>query len=126
MMAPPSQLAILTSSVERLIKEEASYHKELAQQEQRLERMIASDSTEENAEFQVKQERAAIEETKAVFPPLCERIEMATDKLADKLEAEEGSAPEAEVTKAKEFITKAKALKDTGNKKEKKEQEIIA
>jgi tubulin-specific chaperone A len=37
-MPPPSQLAIATSSLQRLIKEEASYHAELAQQQKSLER----------------------------------------------------------------------------------------
>jgi len=55
-MAPPSQLAIATSSVQRLVKEEASYHKELTQQEARLEKLIASEDGDENAEFQLKQE----------------------------------------------------------------------
>jgi len=55
-MAPPSQLAIATSSVHRLVKEEASYHKELTQQKERLEKLIASEDGDENAEFQLKQE----------------------------------------------------------------------
>ena len=55
-------------------------------------------------------QRAAIEETKAVFPPLRERIILATQKLEDKLEAQDGSAPEEEVTKAKEVIAQAKAV----------------
>ena len=55
-MAPPSQLAIATSSVQRLVKEEVSYHKELAQQEARLEKLLASTDEHENAEYQLKQE----------------------------------------------------------------------
>jgi tubulin-specific chaperone A len=55
-MAPPSQLAIATSSVQRLVKEEASYHKELTQQQARLEKLLASTGEEENAEYQLKQE----------------------------------------------------------------------
>lgn len=55
-MAPPSQLAIATSAVQRLVKEEVSYHKELTQQEARLEKIIASNDEDENAEFQLKQE----------------------------------------------------------------------
>lgn len=96
--------------VQRLVKEEASYHKELTQQKARLEKLIASENEDENAEFQLKQERAAIEETKAVFPPLRERIVLATQKLEDKLEVHEGSAPEEEITKAKEMIAQAKAV----------------
>jgi tubulin-specific chaperone A len=55
-MAPPSQLAIATSSVQRLVKEEASYHKELKAQEARLEKLLASKDEDENAEYQLKQE----------------------------------------------------------------------
>jgi len=55
-MAPPSQLSIATSSVQRLVKEEGSYHKELTQQETRLEKLLASKDGDENAEYQVKQE----------------------------------------------------------------------
>lgn len=55
-MAPPGQLSIATSSVQRLVKEEASYYKELQQQEARLEKTQASKDEDENAEYQVKQE----------------------------------------------------------------------
>jgi hypothetical protein len=55
-MAPPSQLSIATSSVQRLVKEEASYYKELQQQEARLEKALASKDEDENAEYQLKQE----------------------------------------------------------------------
>jgi tubulin-specific chaperone A len=54
-MAPPSKLAIATSSVKRLVKEEASYHKELAQQEARIKK-LEEGSEDDNAEFQLKQE----------------------------------------------------------------------
>ena len=55
-MAPPSQLSIATSSVQRLVKEEASYYKELQQQEARLEKALAVNEEDENAEYQLKQE----------------------------------------------------------------------
>ena len=55
-MAPPSQLAIATSSVQRLVKEEASYHKELKAQEACVEKLLASKDEDENAEYQLKQE----------------------------------------------------------------------
>jgi tubulin-specific chaperone A len=55
-MAPPSQLAIATSSVQRLVKEEASYHKELNSQEKRLEKLLASTEEDENREYSLKQE----------------------------------------------------------------------
>jgi hypothetical protein len=55
-MAPPSQLAIATGSVQRLVKEEVSYHKELVQQEARLKKLEESKDEDENAEFVLKQE----------------------------------------------------------------------
>lgn len=54
-MAPPSKLAIATGVVTRLVKEEASYHKEIAQQEARIEKHQASEG-DENAEYTLKQE----------------------------------------------------------------------
>lgn len=58
-MAPPSQLSIAASSVQRLVKEEASYYKELQQQEARLEKAMASKDEDENAEYQLKQEASS-------------------------------------------------------------------
>jgi tubulin-specific chaperone A len=55
-MPSPSQLAIATSSVQRLVNEEASYHKELSQQQARLDKLSANNREDENAEFQLKQE----------------------------------------------------------------------
>ena len=55
-MAPPSQHSIATSSVKRLVKEEASYYKEMQQQEARLEKALAAKDEDENAEYQLKQE----------------------------------------------------------------------
>ncbi|KAI9873761.1 MAG: hypothetical protein M1830_010625 [Pleopsidium flavum] len=109
-MAPPSQLSIATSSVLRLVKEEASYHKELQQQEARIEK-LQNETGDQNAEFQLKQERKAIEETKAVFPPLRQRVADATAKLENQLEAVKESGKESnveEITKAKEAVAQAK------------------
>lgn len=53
---PPTQLAIATSVVNRLVKEEKSYHEEYKQQEARIAKMEQSNSTEENAEYELKQE----------------------------------------------------------------------
>ena len=60
-MPPPSQLAIATSSVNRLLKEEASYHKELEQEEakvQALKEKIDSGAGDDdgNASFMLKQQ----------------------------------------------------------------------
>ena len=54
-MAPPSKLTVAASSVLRLVKEEASYHKEMAQQEARIKK-LEEGSAEENAEYLLKQE----------------------------------------------------------------------
>ena len=53
-MAPPSKLAIATSAVQRLVKEEASYHKELEQQKARIQKMEGNSG--DDAEYQLKQE----------------------------------------------------------------------
>lgn len=59
-MAPPSQLAIATSSINRLLKEESSYEKELSAQEKRLADLEKGDGKGEdevgNTEFQLRQE----------------------------------------------------------------------
>lgn len=57
-MPAPSPLTIATSSVERLLKEEVSYHKEIEQQQTRIKR-LESEDIGENADFQMKQEVAA-------------------------------------------------------------------
>jgi tubulin-specific chaperone A len=60
-MPPPSQLAIATSSVNRLLKEEASYHKELEQEQNKVEALkekIDSGAGDDdgNASFMLKQQ----------------------------------------------------------------------
>jgi len=110
-MAPPSRLAIATSTLQRLVKEEASYHKELTQQEARLEKLLQNKDDDENAEFQLKQERAAIEETKAILPTFRPRIIDAVEKLQDQLQAgQQSGASEEEVRKAKDVLEKAAAV----------------
>jgi tubulin-specific chaperone A len=54
-MAPPTKLAIATGVVLRLVKEEASYHKEMAQQEERIKKAETSEG-DENAEYTLRQE----------------------------------------------------------------------
>jgi len=114
-MPPPTPLAIATSSVQRLIKEEASYHKELSAQEARLAQLQTAQATangnaDENADFQLRQEKAAIEETKAIFPPLRERIANAVVKLEEQLEkaGESGAASEVEMERGREVVRGAK------------------
>jgi tubulin-specific chaperone A len=58
-MPAPSKLAIATSSLRRLVKEEASYHNELAEHATRLAKLEA-DTSDENAEYMVKQEACGV------------------------------------------------------------------
>ncbi|KAI4746934.1 hypothetical protein E4T50_02705 [Aureobasidium sp. EXF-12298] len=129
-MAPPSQLAIATSAVNRLVKEEASYHKELEHQQARIEKLKQASSDEENAEWNLKQEvcdfdsllsrnainnvqNRALDETKAMFPELHKRIQESLAKLEQQLEQGEQNSPE-EITKAKEAVASAKnAIKES-------------
>ena len=55
-MPSPSQLSIATSAVNRLLKEEVTYRKELAGQEQRLKQMQDTKDDDENREFSLEQE----------------------------------------------------------------------
>jgi len=85
----PSQLQIAISSLKRLLKEEQSYFKEQEQQEARISKLengaIGNDE-DGNHEFQVKQERKALEETKAMIPQLRDRITNAREKLETMLD----------------------------------------
>lgn len=56
-MAPRSQLEIHTASVLRLVKEEASYHRELKDQAERVQKLEAqTGNDDENREYTLKQE----------------------------------------------------------------------
>ncbi|KAF4955291.1 hypothetical protein FGADI_4663 [Fusarium gaditjirri] len=113
-MPPPSQLAIATGSVNRLLKEEASYHKEVEEEEAKIkalkEKIDSGANDDENASFMLKQQQTALEQTKAVFEPLRQKIAAAVEKLEEQLAvSEELSAPEDQVVQAKEALVKAKA-----------------
>lgn len=57
-MGPPSQLSIATSALNRLVKEEKSYHDEASHQEARIAKLEqgGSSSGDENAEYTLRQE----------------------------------------------------------------------
>lgn len=56
-MAPRSQLEIATASVERLVKEEASYHRELQEQTERVKKLESQEGgDDENREYTLRQE----------------------------------------------------------------------
>ncbi|KAF2478319.1 tubulin binding cofactor A [Lindgomyces ingoldianus] len=109
-MAPPSKLVVATSSVLRLVKEEASYHKELEQQEARIKKLESS-TGDENAEYQMKQERQALEETKAVLPTVRAKITQALQQLEEQIESNKEAGGEAstdDVVKAKDAVAEGK------------------
>jgi tubulin-specific chaperone A len=136
----------------RLVKEEKSYHKELEQQNVKIAKLEAGeDADNENAEFILRQQvssiagnfcpdckalqvvrqctniyiqKQAVEQTKAVFPALNQKIQDALTKLEEQLvgliyyfslgsdndklthfqEQDKDSASSEEVTKAKEAL----------------------
>ncbi|KAH7378290.1 tubulin binding cofactor A [Pyrenochaeta sp. MPI-SDFR-AT-0127] len=109
-MAPPTKLDIATGVVVRLVKEEASYHKEIEQQEARIKKSETSEG-DENAEYTLRQERRALQETKDVLPSMKTKIEQALERLEDELENSNDAGGEAsaeQVAKAKEAIAKGK------------------
>lgn len=58
-MAPRSPLEINTASLQRLVKEEASYHRELQQQTERLQKIESSNGPNDddgNREYLLRQE----------------------------------------------------------------------
>jgi tubulin-specific chaperone A len=64
-MPAPSPLAIATQSVQRLVKEDSYYRKELAQQSERVTKIeadlkAAPESADGNAAFMLKQEVSSL------------------------------------------------------------------
>lgn len=99
-MGAPSKLAIATSSVTRLVKEEASYHKEVEQQEARIAKLEQNNGDEYelkqevrsgsniyllNEKFMLVFQKSALEETHKVFPSLHQRIKEAVAKLEQQM-----------------------------------------
>ncbi|KAL7937793.1 tubulin binding cofactor A [Trichoderma chlorosporum] len=114
-MPSPSPLVIATGAVNRLLKEEASYHKELQEQEAQAkaqEEKIKSGQEDEdgNASYILKQQQMVVEQTRAVFKPLRNRIGQAVEKLEDLVASEEknGTASAEELANAKAALDKAK------------------
>jgi len=101
--------------VRRLLKEDASYYQELADQEAQvkaLEEKIKNGqaSTDGNDEFMLKQQKLVVEQTKAVFGPLKQRIEGAIAKLEEQIaEGESSGASAEELEQAKEVLAQSKA-----------------
>lgn len=118
-MPPPSELARATKAVERLVKEESFYRAELAKQQGRVAKLAdeianaADPSTlDTNAEYVLKQESRAVDETKAVFRPLQQHTAELTTELQELIARyEREPAPTAVQT---EELEKARAVVRTG------------
>ncbi|KAB5551124.1 tubulin binding cofactor A-domain-containing protein [Coniochaeta sp. 2T2.1] len=113
-MPAPSPLDVATQSVQRLVKEEASYHKELDGQKARVEKIeaeIKAGTDDENAEYVLKQENTALAETEAVFGPLGQKIADAVAKLEEQiaLGESEGLGEDA-LVKAREMLAKGREV----------------
>ncbi|KAI5778168.1 tubulin binding cofactor A [Geopyxis carbonaria] len=89
-MPPPTSLAIKTSAVLRLIKEEASYHKEEIAQTARLERMVEAKADE----YEIRQQQRVVSETQVVVPPVREKLKAAIEILEYEIEASESESAE--------------------------------
>jgi len=110
-MPPPSPLKIATQAVERLLKEETFHRKDLVEQEgniKKLQDQISSQSADldQNAEFYLRQQRQALEQIKGVFAPLQARLLDGVQNLEGQIAIAtgEGTAPEEELSKAKEVL----------------------
>ncbi|KAG9206461.1 hypothetical protein G6514_003292 [Epicoccum nigrum] len=109
-MAPPTKLAVATGSVTRLVKEEASYHKEIVQQHERIKKLEASEG-DNNKEYTLRQEKQALQETQNVFPTVRARIEQAIEKLEGELEdSKESEGNAEEIKKAEDALAAGKKV----------------
>ncbi|KAK2750736.1 hypothetical protein FQN57_002809 [Myotisia sp. PD_48] len=117
-MAPPSPLAIATSAVKRLVKEEAFHHKEIQNQKKRieaLEKEAAAGGPEEegmegNREYTLNQERQVLQETEKVLPGVKAKISEALETLKHLIteEGEKGlESNVSQITAAKEAVAQA-------------------
>jgi tubulin-specific chaperone A len=98
-MPPPSPLKIKTSSVIRLIKEEQSYHKELASQQAKVEKM-----EDDNEDFyDIKKQKEVLVETEKMIPEVQKRLRDAVEILELELETiDEETEEKAQALKAME------------------------
>lgn len=87
-MAPPTPLAIATSSLTRLQKELSTYHTELSTQQTQLttkQARLAADGDSDNLAYEVKQEERAVEETRRMLGVMGSKVEDARRKLEAQL-----------------------------------------
>ncbi|KAI0391979.1 putative tubulin-specific chaperone Rbl2 [Xylariaceae sp. FL0594] len=127
-MPTPSPLTIATQSVQRLVKEETYYRKELAQQTERVKKLETDLKDKKNdvdadgnAEFMLRQEQKAIQETRAVFAPLRQRIADAVRRLEEQLATAESEG--AAAASSVDEIEGAKKALELGTSKVGSEEE---
>ncbi|CAK7201122.1 tubulin folding cofactor A [Sporothrix eucalyptigena] len=119
-MPPPSDLAIATKAVERLVKEEAFYRAELAKQQDRVRQLAAEiaaatdpSTLDSNAEYVLKQESRAVDETNAVFAPLRQRTAESVSTLEEQIAIREADQVDGAAGSDDE-LEKARAVLRTG------------
>ncbi|EWC46472.1 hypothetical protein DRE_04195 [Drechslerella stenobrocha 248] len=81
-MPPPTPLKIKTSSVTRLIKEEHSYHKEIAAHRTKLQQMEANGEDV----YEIKQRKMVLADTEQMIPELHRKLMHAVEALEIVLE----------------------------------------
>ncbi|CAK7225559.1 tubulin folding cofactor A [Sporothrix curviconia] len=119
-MPPPSDIAIATKAVERLVKEETFYRAELAKQQDRVRQLAAEiaavedpSTLDSNAEYVLKQESRAVDETKAVFAPLRQHTAEAVSTLEEQIAIREADQVDGAAGSDDE-LEKARAVLRTG------------
>ncbi|RPA82807.1 tubulin binding cofactor A [Ascobolus immersus RN42] len=100
-MPPPSPLNIRLNTVLRLIKEEASYHRELVKARADLEKLQAPGSDAD--EYAIRQQQTVVKETE-VMP---EQVRGKLERAIEELETALNSASEQETDETKEKAKKA-------------------
>lgn len=67
---PPTQLEIKTKAIQRLLKEQKLYEKEILEQEEFLKHMKSSDADE----YEVRKQEKVLDESKRMIPELSKKI----------------------------------------------------
>ncbi|KAI5801719.1 tubulin binding cofactor A [Peziza echinospora] len=106
-MPPPSALAIKTGAVARLVKEENSYHREIASSKKSLDALLAQESPDV---YEVRQQKKVVEETIVMIPAIRKRLEAALEGLELQIEKSGDTEPEGTREKAKQALEDGKAL----------------
>lgn len=83
---PPSQLAIKTNALKRLIKEKSLYSQEVEDQSKYVQQLKASNSDE----YELKKQIEVLEESKRMVPQVDSKIEAMKKSLKDFLESYNG------------------------------------